>query len=117
MGNNFQSLQHFLPELILIFTILFVIVADLVPSFKQYSFKLTLFGLALVGIMMLVIGPGNKLLFESMLMDDVFSFYFKLNEGSSEFNFSTIIFVISVEGLATINDFLLIIKDILFSFA
>jgi len=78
MGNNFQSLQHFLPELILIFTILFVIVADLVPSFKQYSFKLTLFGLALVGIMMLVIGPGNKLIFESMLMDDVFSFYFKL---------------------------------------
>ena len=40
MGNNFQSLQYFLPELILICTILFVIVADLIPSIKQY-FNLT----------------------------------------------------------------------------
>ena len=77
MGNNFQSLQHFLPELILICTILFVIIADLIPSIKKYSFHLTLLGLILVGLMMLLIGSGNKLIFENMLMDDSFSFYFK----------------------------------------
>jgi len=78
MGNNFQSLQHFLPELILIFTILLVIVTDLVPTLKEYSFKLTLCGLFLSGLLMIVIGPGDKLIFESMLMDDIFSFYFKI---------------------------------------
>ena len=78
MGDNFQSLQHFLPELVLIFTILFVIITDLVPSLKVYSFNFTLFGAVLVGIMMIIMGPGNKLIFESMLMDDVFSFYFKI---------------------------------------
>ena len=77
MGNNFQSLQHFLPELILIFTILFVIIADLIPSLKKYSFNLTLVGLVLVGFMMFILGPGDKLIFETMLMDDLFSFYFK----------------------------------------
>ena len=71
MGNNFQSLQYFLPELILIFTILFVIIADLIPSIKQHSYNLTLLGMILVGLMMFIVGPGdNKLIFENMLIDD-----------------------------------------------
>ena len=60
MGNNFQSLQYFLPELILICTILFVIVADLIPSIKQYSYNLTLLGMILVGLMMFIVGPGDS---------------------------------------------------------
>ena len=52
MCNNFQSLQNFLPELIIIATILFVIIADLIPSIKEYTFKITLFGMLATGLMM-----------------------------------------------------------------
>ena len=78
MGNNFQSLQHFLPELIIIFTVLFVIISDLVPSLKEFSFRLALVGMIFAGLLLFVMGPGNKLIFESMLMDDTFAFYFKI---------------------------------------
>ena len=77
MGNNFQSLQHFLPELIIIITILFIIIADLIPSIKEYSFKITLFGMLATGFMMFLMKYSNKFIFNEMLIDDQFSFYFK----------------------------------------
>jgi len=76
MENNFQSLQHFLPQLILISTILFVILCDLVPSVSKYSFNLTLVGLVLVAIMLFLNGASGKYIFNNMLVDDMFSFYF-----------------------------------------
>tara|TARA_B100002051_G_scaffold153509_1_gene145246 strand:+ start:2638 stop:4089 length:1452 start_codon:yes stop_codon:yes gene_type:complete len=76
MENNFQSIQYFLPELILILTILFVIVCDLIPSVSRYSFNLTLFGLLFMGLMMFINGPSGEYIFNKMLIDDMFSFYF-----------------------------------------
>ena len=76
MENNFQSIQYFLPELILILTILFVIVCDLIPSVSRYSFNLTLFGLLFMGLMMFINGPSGEYIFNKMLIDDIFSFYF-----------------------------------------
>jgi len=76
MENNFQSIQYFLPELILTLTILFVIVCDLIPSISKYSFNLTLFGLLFMALMMFVNGPSGELIFNKMLIDDMFSFYF-----------------------------------------
>ena len=76
MENNFQSIQYFLPELILVLTILFVIVCDLIPSVSRYSFNLTLFGLLFMGLMMFINGPSGEYIFNKMLIDDMFSFYF-----------------------------------------
>ena len=77
MGDNFQSLQYFLPETVLIFTVLFVIVSDLIPSLKEYSFKIALFGISLSGITLFLLKYSNEYIFNSMLLDDQFSFYFK----------------------------------------
>ena len=76
MENNFQSIQYFLPELILILTILFVIVCDLIPSVSKYSFNLTLFGLLFMALMMFINGSSGEFIFNKMLIDDMFSFYF-----------------------------------------
>ena len=77
MGDNFQSMQHFLPELIIICTILFTIIADLLPSIKRYSFNITLFGMIATGVMMFLLKYSDKIIFNGMLIDDQFSFYFK----------------------------------------
>tara|TARA_B100000029_G_scaffold376074_1_gene370573 strand:+ start:2163 stop:3614 length:1452 start_codon:yes stop_codon:yes gene_type:complete len=77
MGNNFQSLQYFLPETVLILTVLFVIISDLIPTIKEYSFKITLFGLSLTGLILFLLKYSNEYIFNDMLVDDQFSFYFK----------------------------------------
>ena len=77
MENNFQSLQYFLPEIVLILTVLFVIVSDLIPSIKEYSFKITVFGLLSTGFILFLLKYSNKNIFNDMLIDDQFSFYFK----------------------------------------
>ena len=77
MQQNLQSISYFLPELILISTILFVIVSDLIPSVKQYSFYISLIGIVLSGIMLLMIGFSDKMIFNNMIIDDAFSYYFK----------------------------------------
>ena len=38
MQNNFQSLSYFLPELLIIFTVLFVVISDLVNDLKKYTY-------------------------------------------------------------------------------
>ena len=63
MQQNFQSLAYFLPELIIILSILFVIISDLVPSIKQYSFHLSLTGIFLASIMLLIVGCSNSYIF------------------------------------------------------
>jgi len=64
MGDNFQSMQHFLPELIIICTILFTIIADLLPSIKRYSFNITLFGMIATGVMMFLLKYSDKIIFK-----------------------------------------------------
>ena len=63
--NNFQSLSYFLPELVIIFTVLFVIISDLIQDLKKYSYYVALGGLFFSSIL------NNMLIFDS------FSFYFK----------------------------------------
>ena len=78
MQQNLQSIPYFLPELILISAILFTIVSDLIPSVKKYSFYISLIGIFLSGLMLLMIGYSDKMIFNNMIIDDAFSYYFKL---------------------------------------
>ena len=77
MQQNLQSISYFLPELILISAILFTIVSDLIPSVKKYSFYISLIGIFLSGLMLLIIGYSDKMIFNNMIIDDAFSYYFK----------------------------------------
>ena len=77
MQQNLQSISYFLPELILISAILFTIVSDLIPSVKKYSFYISLIGIFLSGLMLLMIGYSDKMIFNNMIIDDAFSYYFK----------------------------------------
>ena len=50
--SNLSSLSYYIPELIIICTIIFTIIADLIPSINRYSFGVSLFGMISTGIMM-----------------------------------------------------------------
>ena len=75
--NNLQSLSSFLPELIIIFSIIMVIISDLIPSIKKYTFIFTLVGIFLTALMLYIVGHSDKTLFNNMIIDDSFSYFFK----------------------------------------
>ena len=77
--NNFQSLSYFLPELVIIFTVLFVIISDLVDDLKKYSHYVAIGGLFFSALLLYIGGYNveSKFIFNNMLIFDSFSFYFK----------------------------------------
>ena len=75
--QNFTSLSYFLPELIIVLSILFVILSDLIPSMNRYSFYFTIGGIILSALMLYFIGYSDKTIFNDMIVDDSFSYYFK----------------------------------------
>ena len=77
--NNFQSLSYFLPELVIVFTILFVVISDLVEDLKKYSHYIALVGLGFSAILLYLAGYSidTNFIFNNMLIFDSFSFYFK----------------------------------------
>ena len=79
MQNNFQSLSYFLPELLIIFTILFVIISDLISDLKKYSYFIAVFGVLCSGLLLFTAGYefNPKMIFNNMLVFDSFSYYFK----------------------------------------
>ena len=79
MQNNFQSLSYFLPEILIVFTILFVIISDLISDLKKYSFHLAVFGVLASSLLVFMGGfsADPKMLFNDLLIFDSFSYYFK----------------------------------------
>ena len=79
MQNNFQSLSYFLPELTIVTTILFVIIADLIKDLKKYSYYISVFGLLFAGLLLYLCGYeiDPKMIFNNMLIHDSFTYYFK----------------------------------------
>tara|TARA_B100000965_G_scaffold187553_1_gene156527 strand:- start:2182 stop:3642 length:1461 start_codon:yes stop_codon:yes gene_type:complete len=77
--NNFQSLSYFLPELVIVFTILFVVISDLVEDLKKYSHYIALVGLGFSAVLLYLAGYSidTNFIFNNMLIFDSFSFYFK----------------------------------------
>ena len=68
--QNFISLSYFLPEIILIISVLVVIISDLVPSLNRYSFFFTLAGIFLSALMLYMLGYSGNKIFNDMLLDD-----------------------------------------------
>ena len=76
--SNFSSLPFYIPELVLILAILLVIVFDLIPSLKHYTYAIALLSIIL-SFMFLFFNPNNEpmKLFMGMIAVDPFSDYFK----------------------------------------
>jgi len=75
--SNFNSLYYFIPELVIILFILVIILCDLWPKTKQYTFSLTLISIVLSGCFLAITYGNNYALFSEMICIDKFSHYFK----------------------------------------
>jgi len=75
--SNYLSIAHYIPELILVFIILSVIIVDLVPSLKSFKFPITFLGLGFVSLA-LFLSHGEKIsIFMDLIVVDPFSHFFK----------------------------------------
>ena len=74
--NNLQSIQYFMPELAIILLALSVIVLDLL-SLKKWIKYFTISGLILVSILLFQSSPSDSYIFEGLLKNDSFSYFFK----------------------------------------
>ena len=76
--SNLTSLSFYIPELIIISSILLVIVFDVIPSYKQYTFSISLGAIVLAGIFLFRSYGESHGLFMGMISIDPFSHFFKM---------------------------------------
>ena len=78
--NSIDSLQYFVPELIIIGTALLAIIYDLTPDSKHNNGTayIALGGIALTLIAIFSAGLPSEFLFDGMIKIDGFSIYFKV---------------------------------------
>jgi NADH-quinone oxidoreductase subunit N len=75
--SNINSLSLYLPELIIITTLLLIIILDLIPSTRIFTFPLSLVSLAFSAIMLWKSYGITDSLFMGMICIDPFSHFFK----------------------------------------
>jgi len=75
--NNLQSLQYFLPELIIIVISLSIIIFDLI-SLNKFINPLIVFGFFVISLLLYQLPVNGGFIFNEMLINDSFSYYFKL---------------------------------------
>ena len=75
--GNIQSLSLYLPELMLVLSILCVFIMESIPKYRHLTFLSTCIGLIFSGVLLLFADPSSSLLFEGMLINDSLSIYFK----------------------------------------
>ena len=75
--SNVQSLTSYLPELIVVLSILAVFITESVPTYGRVTFLVTCIGLIFSAIFLLWLPSVNGGLFEGMIVHDPFAIYFK----------------------------------------
>ena len=75
--GNIQSLSLYLPELMLVLSILCVFIMESIPKYRHLTFLSTCIGLIFSGVLLLFADASSSLLFEGMLINDSLSIYFK----------------------------------------
>ncbi len=76
--SNLSSLTFFIPELIIISALLLVIVLDVIPASKEYTFHLSLSAILLAGLFLWHSYGESHGLFMRMISIDPFSHFFKM---------------------------------------
>ncbi len=75
--NNLSSIQFYLPELVLIVSLLCVIIVDLIPRFKKLKFTIAYVGIALSAVLLYMSQGSSVSIFMNLLVVDPFSHFFK----------------------------------------
>ena len=75
--SNLSSLSFYIPELIIILAILLIIILDIIPSTKSYTFSLALASIVTSSIFLYQNSGESYSLFMGMIVLDPFSHYFK----------------------------------------
>ena len=75
--TNLESLSLYLPEFMTVILILAVFLSESFPGYRHLTFKISVIGLIIIIFTMFIISPSNKLLFQGMIINDSFSYYFK----------------------------------------
>jgi NADH-quinone oxidoreductase subunit N len=75
--SNINSIASYLPELIIVLSILCVFIMESIPKYRSLTFLSSCIGLVFSGILLLFSTPSTSLLFEGMLINDSLSIYFK----------------------------------------
>ena len=76
--SNLNSLSFYIPELIIISAILLVILLDVIPAFKEYTFRLSLCSIFLAALFLWQSYGESHALFMGMISIDPFSHFFKM---------------------------------------
>jgi len=76
--SNLSSLSYYIPELIIISAILLVIVLDVIPACKKYTFSLSLGAILLASVFLWQSYGESHGLFMGMISIDPFSHFFKM---------------------------------------
>ena len=76
--SNLSSLSFYIPELIIISAILLVIILDIIPACKKYTFYLSLGAILLAGLFLWQSYGESHALFMGMISIDPFSHFFKI---------------------------------------
>jgi len=76
--SNLSSLSFYIPELIIISAILLVIVLDVIPTCKKYTFPLSLSAILLASLFLWQSYGESQALFMGMISIDPFSHFFKM---------------------------------------
>ena len=75
--SNINSVSSYLPELMIVITILCVFIMESIPKYRPLTFAVSCIGLTITGILLFFSNPSLNLLFEGMLVNDSLSIYFK----------------------------------------
>jgi len=75
--SNINSVTSYLPELMIVITILCVFIMESIPKYRSLTFASSCIGLTFAGILLFFSNPSLNLLFEGMLVNDSLSIYFK----------------------------------------
>ena len=75
--SNINSLSSYLPELMVVVTILAVILMESISKYRSLTFITTVVGLVFSGILLFIASSVDVALFQGMIVHDSFSLYFK----------------------------------------
>ena len=75
--SNINSLTSYLPELMIVLTILCVFIAESISSYRSSTYMISIAGLLFTGILLLFSHSSTSLLFEGMIINDSLSIFFK----------------------------------------
>jgi NADH-quinone oxidoreductase subunit N len=75
--SNIKSIVSYLPELMILISILCVFIIESIPKYRHLTFLTSCIGLSITGLLLIFSTPSTELLFEGMIVNDSISIYFK----------------------------------------